>query len=213
MSDYIELDEYHARPDLVREIAQAISAGKLVACPTDTTYGVFANFEDRRAVDRLTRLGSAMAGAGATSSERRNKPMAMIFCDLAQVAEYVVLSGTAFSLVKRLLPGPFTIILPGNRTLSRRLNNQRRHLGVRIPDSNIVLNLLNALGQPVLSITGKNREGELVGDALTLAEQWEHEIDVVVDTGPFLPEPSTVLEVEGSEVVVVREGKGPLDSL
>jgi tRNA threonylcarbamoyl adenosine modification protein (Sua5/YciO/YrdC/YwlC family) len=213
MPECIEINPYHPRPDLVHELTQAIREGKLVSCPTDTTYGVFASPTDRQAVARLHRLRAHMAGLSEGAKPLRNKPLALVFADLQMLGEHVILSGPAFNLVKRLFPGPYTIILPAARHLPKMLQSRRRNVGARIPDDLLVQSLIEGLGSPVLVTTAKDGEGELVGDAVTLSEAWPNEIDIVVDTGGIVPEPSTVLEVTTNEVVLIREGKGPIDIL
>lgn len=211
MIECLEIDRDHPRSDRVHAIARLLSRGGLVACPTDTTYGLFAAIEQRAAVARLKRLRARFHGRDEAAL--RDKPLAMIFADVSMLADYVVMSGMAFTVVKRLLPGPYTVILPANRTLPKRLQSKRRHVGARIPDDALVQAIVREHGQPILSTTLKSAEGELLGDAVTISHAWSHDIDVVIDSGSFAPEVSTVLAVDGGVVDVIREGKGPVASL
>lgn len=215
MIECIEIDYYHPRPDLIRVCAQALRDGKLVACPTDTSYGVFASIEHESAVTRLNRLRELVAGSDSAILAVHEKPLAMVFPGFDVLKDYAVLSGTAYKLVKQLLPGPFTIVLPAQRSVPKRLQSKRRHLGVRIPDHPIVQALITELGVPVLSTTSKTRVGDLVEDAITMTENWEHEIDFVIDAGAIDAEPSTVLALENNDFIVIREGRGAslLDTL
>jgi len=213
MIECLEINSYHPRPDLVHEVVEALKDGKLVACPTDTAYGVFVSIDQRDALDRLTRLRAQMQGSNEAAAALRDKPLAMIFADLTMLGEYVVLSGQAFKLVKRLLPGPYTLILPASRSVPKRMQSRRRHLGARIPDNELVQAIIAGNGEPVLSTSLKSATGELMGDAVSISEEWPYDIDIVIDGGWFVPEPSTVLAVDGSEVTLVRQGKGPIDFL
>lgn len=209
MVECVEIEYYHVRSDLVRSVARTLQRGGLVACPTDTTYGVFASPHDQGATERLNRLREQMSGGDdAAILAVHEKPLAFVFADFDQLIKWAVLPGLAFKVVKRLFPGPFTIILPAHRSVPKKLQSKRRHLGVRIPDHPIVQAIVAAFGAPVLSTTAKTRDGELIEDAIVLSQEWKHEIDMVVDAGPIVPEPSTVLAFEHGEVVVVREGRG-----
>jgi tRNA threonylcarbamoyl adenosine modification protein (Sua5/YciO/YrdC/YwlC family) len=213
MVDYYEIDRDHPRPDLIHRAARALREGKLVACPTDTTYAIFAAYDQREAVARLTQLRMDMKGDPEAAEAEQQKTLSMIFSDFDMLSAYVVMSGLAYQIVKRLLPGPYTIILPAARSVPKQLQNRRRELGARIPDHDVACALVKALGTPVLSTTAKNRQGELAGDATEVAENWPHHIDLVLDAGPFVPEPSTVLAIESDHVSVIREGKGSVDSI
>lgn len=208
MIECIEIDYYHPRPDLIRGCAQALKAGQLVACPTDTAYGVFVSIEHEAAIKRLGRLREQMSGSDSAILAVHEKPLAMVFPNFDVLKDYVVLSGVAFKLVKQLLPGPFTIVLPAQRNVPKRLQSKRRYIGVRIPDYPIVQALIGALGVPVLSTTAKTSAGDLIEDAITMTEHWEHEIDKVIDAEPIDAEPSTVLAFEKDDFVVIREGRG-----
>lgn len=211
MIECLEIDRSGPRPDRVREVVKTLRRGGLVACPTDTTYGVFASAAHPEASARLTRLRERMAGSPSAAAVVREKPLSLVFSDLSMLAEWVVLSGPAFKLVKRLLPGPYTVILPASRAVPKALQTKRRSVGARIPDDTLVQAIVSELGGPVLTTTVKSRQGEPLGSAIDVQEAWPREIDVVVDAGDFSPQESTVLSVEGSEVTLVREGKGRVD--
>jgi len=211
--DVIEIDKYHVRPDLVREVAASLREGQLVACPTDTAMSVLVQIGQREATERLARLRLEMAGSDEARARAREKPPALVFTDLEMLAPFVIMSGTAFQVVKRLLPGPYTVILPATREIPKKLQDKRRFIGARIPDDELMHAIVTAVGTPLLSVSAKTPDGELIDDALVLAEHWTHQIDLAVDVGWFVPESSTVIEVEGNEVAVIREGKGSLDRL
>ncbi|MBN1946430.1 MAG: threonylcarbamoyl-AMP synthase [Bradymonadales bacterium] len=210
MTECIDLDRNHPRPDLIWRVSSAIREGKLVGCPTDTTYGIFIAMDQREATDRLQRLRVDMAGSASVAAALRDKPLSMIFSDLAMLGEHVIMSKMAYDLVKRLLPGPYTIILPAGRNIPKKLQTRRRHVGARIPDDPLVQAVVHSLGNPVMSASAKQRDGTLIGDADTLYDAWCNQLDIVIDAGPFFPEPSTVLQVDDNEVLVIREGKGQI---
>jgi tRNA threonylcarbamoyl adenosine modification protein (Sua5/YciO/YrdC/YwlC family) len=211
MIECIEIESWAPRPDLIREVAKSIREGALVACPTDTTYGVFVAMDQPKAIERLNRLRAAMTGQPINSVDLSDKPLSMIFADLPMIAEYLILSETAYDAVKRLLPGPYTIILPAGRIIPKKLQTRRRMVGARIPDDLLVQSLIKELGVPVMSTTAKATSGELLGDAIALSHEWPREIDLVIDSGPFFPEESTVLMVENGELMLIRQGKGAID--
>ncbi|MCA9564288.1 MAG: threonylcarbamoyl-AMP synthase [Myxococcales bacterium] len=211
--EYFDISPYAPRPDLVHQLVTALKAGELVACPTDTTFGVFASLEAHDAPDKLRDLRMRMAGSPDAVAAKSNKPLALLFSDLTMLAEFAVMSALAFKVSKRLLPGPYTIVLPATREVPKRLQTKRRHIGARIPDSDLVRQIVEGLGCPLLSTTAKTPDGELVHDPSEIAEHWFREVNKVVDTGGFYAEPSTVIAVDEKGVEVFREGKGSLEGL
>jgi tRNA threonylcarbamoyl adenosine modification protein (Sua5/YciO/YrdC/YwlC family) len=208
--EVIDIDRYNVRGDHVRQLADALRGGQLVGCPTDTTYAIIAASSHPEANERLSKLRLDMAGSEEARLLIRDKRPSLVFSDITMLSEYVVLSQSAFLLVKRLLPGPYTVILPATREVPKRLQDKRRHIGGRIPDDDLIIAVVRELGEPVIATTAKHPDGSLIDDVLNLAEDWPHRIDKAVDAGWFVPEESTVLAVEDGVVEVIRQGKGAL---
>ncbi len=205
------VDPDHPEP---RKLAQAVlqlTAGGVVAYPTDTVYALGCELDARKAIERLYHL------KGMTAKQ----PLALLLPDLGEVARYGVVSDSAYRLMKRLVPGPYTFILEATREVPRTLlieRDKRRTVGVRVPDHPVAQALLRALGRPILSTSAvgePDEEGhrEGLGDPNEVRDRYGHGIDCLVDGGYTGIDVSTVLSLVRDEVEVLREGKGPVDVL
>jgi tRNA threonylcarbamoyl adenosine modification protein (Sua5/YciO/YrdC/YwlC family) len=196
----IEVNPLHPEPRKIRRAVEALRAGKLVAYPTDTTYGMGCDLTRRDAIAALY----AMKGMA------RNHPLAFLCPDLSDIARWAVVENQAYRLLKRLLPGPYTFILPATREVPRSLLSKQRTVGLRVPDHPVVLALTRELGNPILSTTCARPGEEPLLDARDIAAVFPG-LDIVLDGGWGGAVPSTIIDLV--ENVVVREGAGPIDDL
>ncbi|HKE13929.1 MAG TPA: L-threonylcarbamoyladenylate synthase [Kofleriaceae bacterium] len=201
--------EPHATPS-ARQIARAVEIlheGGVAAYPTDTVYALGCAIESRRGAERIYRA----------KRMDENKKLALICPDLSSASMYAHFSQGAFRLARRLFPGPYTLVLPASREVPRLLvdtRRKRRQVGIRIPDHPIALALVRALGRPLLTSSAiPPGEERALSDPEDVEEHFGHQVDLVIHGGPTPGEPSTVLEVEGDEVSVLRAGHGPVDGL
>lgn len=210
MPSPLRLDiEPHATPS-ARKIARAVEVlhgGGVAAYPTDTVYALGCAIESRRGAERIYRAKQMDDG----------KRLALICPDLSSASLYAHFSQTAFHLARRLFPGPYTLVVPASREVPRLLIDQRgkrRQVGIRIPDHPIAMALVNALGRPLLTTSAiPPGEERPLSDADEVEEHFGRHIDLVIHGGPTGGEPSTVIEVEGDEITLVRAGLGPVDGI
>jgi tRNA threonylcarbamoyl adenosine modification protein (Sua5/YciO/YrdC/YwlC family) len=201
--------EPHAIPS-ARKIARAIEvlhSGGVAAYPTDTVYALGCALESRRGAERIYR---------AKRMDEHHR-LALICPDLSSASMYAHFSQTAFRLARRVFPGPYTLVLPASREVPRLLvdhSRRRRQVGIRVPDHPIVQALVRALGRPLLT-TSAVLPGEERGlaDPDDVEEHFGRHVDLVIHGGPTPGEASTVLEVDGDEVAVLRVGMGPVDGI
>jgi len=135
--------------------------------------------------------------------------------DLSNLSEYVRQIDTpTYKLLKRALPGPYTFILNGNNNLPKAFK-KKKTVGIRIPDNNIVRQVVKELGNPIVStsIYDEDEVIEYTTDPELIFEKWQDRVDLVLDGGYGGNVASTILDVSGDEILVVREGKGSLDIL
>lgn len=188
----------------VDQAAKAFHAGQAIAYATDTAYALGCAIDAPRAAERLYRM------KGMDKSHR----LALLCPDIQAASIYAHFSQTGFRLAQRVFPGPYTLIAPASREVPRLLLDRRRRLvGVRVPAHPVLQALLGELGRPILTTTAVDAEGEPCVDADEVLETYGDDLDLVIDSGTTPGEPSTVLEVLGEEIVVVREGLGSLDVL
>lgn len=201
----VEIHPEHPQTRLVAEVVAAIRAGKLMAYPTDSSYAFGCHIGDKQALDRIRLIRK--------TGKRHN--FTLVCSDLSEIGIYARVENWAYRLIKSLTPGPYTFILPATREVPKRLQNpKRRTIGLRVPDHTIVQAMLDSLGEPIMSSTlllpGDNLP---VSDAATVEERVGHQIDLIVDGGSTGIEASTVIDLSGDAMVLVRNGCGDTSSL
>lgn len=199
--------EPHANPS-ARKIARVVEVlhdGGVAAYPTDTVYALGCVIESRRGAERIYR-------AKQMDEDQR---LALICPDLSSAAIYAHFSQAAFRLARRLFPGPYTLVLPASREVPRTvLLKKRRQVGIRIPEHPIALALVRGLGRPLLTSSAiPPGSDQALSDPDEVMDHFGRFVDIVVDGGMTSDEPSTVLEVTDDEVIVLREGRGPIGGI
>ncbi len=195
---------YNENPN-PREIEQVVSVlrdGGIVIYPTDTLYGIGCDALNVRAVERICELKGI-------NPQKSN--LSIICNDLSIISEYAKVDTPTFKLMKRNLPGPFTFILPTTSSLPKIYKN-RKTVGIRVPDNNIIREIVVQLGNPVLSTSVKdeNDEIEYTTDPELIHEKWGEIADVVIDGGVGGLDPSTVVDCTFHDPEIIRQGKGVL---
>jgi tRNA threonylcarbamoyl adenosine modification protein (Sua5/YciO/YrdC/YwlC family) len=195
------IDPRHPQPRHVQRAVAILEDGGIVSYPTDTYYAVGCDLFQKRAMERLAQL------------KRRDarKPFAFLCADLGEVARYGIVSNENYRLMRRLLPGPYTIVLQATRLVPRTALTRQRQVGVRVPDAPVALALVRGLGRPLATTSASLPEEEPLVDAAGIQAHLGTGIDLILDGGLVLNEPSTVLDLTGPAPVVLREGKGRLD--
>jgi tRNA threonylcarbamoyl adenosine modification protein (Sua5/YciO/YrdC/YwlC family) len=163
-------------------------------------YALGCDMLARKAIDRLYQLRGMP----------RTQQLSLICPDLSDIAHYARVDDRTYRMLKRLLPGPYTCILEASREVPRMLQSKRKTIGIRVPQCPIIVEVVRALGRPVLSTSAIPPDGEPLRDAPDLDARWPG-LSVVIDGGWGGVTPTTVIDlVEG---VVVREGAGPVEDL
>lgn len=202
MAQYFAIHPTHPQARLVRQAAEIVRRGGLIAYPTDSCYALGCHLGDATAQQRLRRVRGV-----------DDKHHLTLMCrDLSEIGTYAIVDKAQFRLLKLATPGSYTFLLRATREVPRRLQHPRRKtIGVRVPSHATALALLAELGEPMLSSTLM-----LPGAAQPLAEApeiraaLEHELDLIVDSGPCGTEPTTVIDLTGETPAVLRSGRGPL---
>ncbi len=184
----------------INRAVEVLRSGGIVIYPTDTVYGLGCSVEDRNAIERIHLI----------KRQREDKPFSFVCSDLTHISEYAHVSNAAFKVMKRLIPGRFTFILPAARMkqLPRILVSKRKTVGIRVPDSPLTLALVHRLGRPVLSTSVTGPGGEMLNDPDSIALHFRNSVDLILDGGPLTDDPSTVLDLTGDTPVLVRQGSG-----
>jgi tRNA threonylcarbamoyl adenosine modification protein (Sua5/YciO/YrdC/YwlC family) len=195
------INAHHPEPRKVARAVQVLRQGGVIAYPTDTVYGLGCDITNKHAVERIYRM-KRMSDAQLLS---------FVCPDLSNIARYGVVQDFAYRIMRRLVPGPYTFILQATREVPKVLRMKRKTVGIRVPDHPVALALAHELGSPVAS-TSASLDGEILIDPREIEERFP-DLDLVLDAEGVGLTPSTVLDLSGDAVVVVREGAGPLDVL
>ena len=197
------IDAEHPQPRVVEKAAGVLSSGGLVGLPTDTYYAIACDLFDKRAIERIYQLKQLP----------RTHELSFICADLAEVARYAMLDNAAFRVLRRKTPGPFTFILPATRLVPDLALRRQKTVGIRLPDSPVVLEVVRRLAHPVVSTSAATPDGEVLIDARDVRDRLGHGLDLILDGGYRRAEPSSVVDLTGSEPRVVRVGKGDVSDL
>jgi tRNA threonylcarbamoyl adenosine modification protein (Sua5/YciO/YrdC/YwlC family) len=202
LSQYFELHRENPQLRLIRQAAQILRDGGLIAYPTDSCYALGCHIGDAAALERIRRLRGA----------DRHHHYTLVCADLAEIGRYARVENWQFRLLKAATPGPFTFLLPATRQTPRRLQHaQRRTIGIRIPDHPVPHLLLAELGEPIMSSTLLlPGESAPLTNGREIRARLEHQIDAVLDSGNCGLEPTTVVDLAVSPPVIRRQGRGHL---
>ena len=198
-----EVDSRNPQPRHIQRAVAVLEAGGIVAYPTDTYFAIGCDFAQRKAVERMA------------SFKRRDdkKPFSILCADLADVARWAIVGNETYRILKRLAPGPYTFVLNATREVPRTALTKQRSVGIRVPDAPVAQALVHALGRPLATTSAALPEHEEPFDADEVQQQLGHLIDLILDGGATLNEPSTVLDLTGPTPIVLREGKGSVEGL
>ncbi|WP_410814158.1 L-threonylcarbamoyladenylate synthase [Micromonospora sp. 067-2] len=202
MARYYDVHPENPQPRVIRQVADLIRGGGLVAYPTDSCYALGCHLGDRDGLDRIRQIRRL--------DDRHH--FTLVCRDFAQLGQFVQVSNSVFRLVKASTPGSYTFILPATREVPRRmLHPRKRTVGVRVPRHTVTQALLAELGEPLVSSTLT-----LPGDEEPMTQGWEikerldHQLDAVLDAGDCGKEPTTVIDLSGPEPEILRRGAGDL---
>lgn len=196
----IKIYPENPNPREIDKVIDVLRDGGLVIYPTDTVYAIGCDALNVRAVEKICQ----MKGINPQKSN-----LSIICYDLSNLSEYAKVSNSAFKLMKKNLPGPFTFILPTSSELPKIYKN-RKEVGIRVPDNNIIRTLVKELGNPILTMSVHDDDDviEYSTDPELIHEKYENTVDIVIDGGYGGFEASTVVDCTTDEFGIVRQGKG-----
>jgi len=200
MSQFFQIHPENPQVRLIKQAVEIIHRGGVVAYPTDSAYALGCHLGDKAALERIRRIRRLDDGHNFT----------LVCRDLSELGTYARVDNVAFRLIRAHTPGPYTFILKATDEVPRRLlHPKRRTIGLRVPENRIALDLLEALGEPLMSVTLILPGDELpLTDPFEIRERLEHDVDLVIDGGVCGAEPTTVIDLADDTAVVVRQGRG-----
>jgi tRNA threonylcarbamoyl adenosine modification protein (Sua5/YciO/YrdC/YwlC family) len=200
MSQLFEVHPQNPQPRLLRQAAQILHEGGVVAVPTDSSYALVCRLDDRAAVEQLRRIRGV-----------DDKHHLTLLCrDLSELASHARVDNRQYRILKLGTPGPFTFILEATKEVPRRVSHpSRRTIGLRVPDHKALHELLALFGEPLIGTTLiPPGETEPMNDATEIRARFQKQIQAVVDAGACPMTPTTVVDLSGDEPVLIRRGRG-----
>lgn len=204
MAEYIRLYEENPNPKDIERVVAILRTGGLIIYPTDTVYGLGCDITNVKALERIARIKGVKL-------EKSN--FSFVCHDLSNLSDYVKqIDTTTFKILKRALPGAYTFILPGAKTLPNPFK-KKKTVGIRVPDNNIATSIVKALGNPIVSTSIRDEDEvlEYTTDPELILEKWGNTVDLIVNGGYGGNEGSTVIDLSDDKPLIIREGKGNLE--
>jgi tRNA threonylcarbamoyl adenosine modification protein (Sua5/YciO/YrdC/YwlC family) len=203
----LRISEKNISDSSIFQIAECLRNGGIIIYPTDTVYALGCDITQTRAIERICRLKGI-------KPEKSN--FSFVCSDLSHLSEYAkAIPNHVFRIMKKALPGPYTFILEANNNVPKLLKQNRKTVGIRVPDNAICKEIIEELGNPLISTSLLSQDDilEYFADPNIIHQQYGDKVDLVVDGGFGNIYPSTVLDCSGDEIEVVREGLGSLEIL
>ncbi|MEW6665662.1 MAG: L-threonylcarbamoyladenylate synthase [Thermodesulfobacteriota bacterium] len=192
----ITINPQNPQMRLVNRVCEILAKGGLIGYPTDTFYGIGSDLHNKRGIHLIHRL----------KNRDVKQPLSMVCDSLKEISSYAKVSNFAYKTMKRCLPGPYTFILEATQLVPKIMLTKRKTVGIRIPDNRICLAIVRTLGKPLISTSAG------LDDPYAIEEKFRPHLDVVIDGGPSIPEPSSVISLIDDIPEVIRSGKGDVSS-
>ncbi|TCP92221.1 translation factor SUA5 [Cricetibacter osteomyelitidis] len=186
---------------LINQAVEILKDGGVIVYPTDSGYALGCMIGNKHAMERIVQIRHLPAGHNFT----------LVCRDLSELSNYSVVSNVAYRLIRNNTPGRYTFILTATKELPRRLmTSKRKTIGIRVPDNKIALDLLAALGEPILScsLMLPNEEHIIQSDPEEIRDRLEHQVDLIIHGGYLGQDPTTVVDLTDDTPVIIRKGSG-----
>lgn len=204
MSMLLPMNASHPEPRKIKKAVDVLLKGGVIAYPTGTVIGFGCDLYNRKAVEKVYQIKGA----------KRDKRFSFLCADLSQIAQHAIVPDSAYRLMRRLVPGPYTFVLKATRETPKLCMDRRKTVGIRVPDHPVAQAILNELGRPIISTSANRTEDEwVVNDPEEIKHKFK-QLDLIIDAGMGGLNPSTVLSIDDDGTIdVLREGAGPVDVL
>jgi tRNA threonylcarbamoyl adenosine modification protein (Sua5/YciO/YrdC/YwlC family) len=204
-AEIIELYPGNLDERKLQKVVECLKNGGIIIYPTDTVYAMGCDIFNTKAVEKLSRIKGI---------KLQQNNFSIVCHDLSNISTYAKVTNNTFRLLKRALPGPFTFILPATGDLPKTLQTKRKTIGIRIPDHEIPLKIIEMLGNPIITTSVKDDIDDILeypNEIEVIFSQNSEKVDIIIDGGWCGIEPSTVVLAIDDDFEVIREGIGDLN--
>jgi tRNA threonylcarbamoyl adenosine modification protein (Sua5/YciO/YrdC/YwlC family) len=182
----------------IKQAVEILNTGGLIIYPTDTVYGLGCDLFNKKAIERIYQI----------KGKKKKKLLSFICPDLKDISQYAYVSTPAYKIMRHLLPGPYTFILPATRLVPHILLEKKRTVGIRVPNNVICHSLLKEFGKPIISTSARLSNQNFINDPEQIAHIFRHSVDILLNSGFSESDPSTVIDLCGDNPVILRYGVG-----
>lgn len=199
MAIMIKVNNDNPQERLINIAIEALRKDGVIAYPTDTVYGIGCDIFCKKAIDKIF----------AIKGKSHKSPLSFICSDLKDISNYAYVSNRAYKIMRHLLPGPYTFVLKATPLVPKLMITKRKTVGIRIPDNNICISLLQELGHPVVSTSASFGDFDIFTDPEEIDIRLGHQLDVIIDGGVLGVTASSVIDLTNDDDFrVLRAGKG-----
>jgi tRNA threonylcarbamoyl adenosine modification protein (Sua5/YciO/YrdC/YwlC family) len=196
--EFYELHPVTPQLRFINKAVEILKSGGVIIYPTDTVYGIGCDIFNKEALDRVYTI----------KHDSGTKLFSFICPNLKDISKYARVSDFAYKSMKKLLPGPYTFVLPAAREVPKKLWTKRDTVGIRVPDNQIALTLAKEMGNPIISTSVTNRKGEVLYNPEEIQAIFNLQVDLMLSIGPLDGIPSSIIDLSKDEAEILREGAG-----
>lgn len=203
MAKILEINTANPQPRLIALAVEILQHGGVICYPTDTMYGIGCDIFNQKAVKRVYQI----------KKRPKDKPFSFMCASLTNISHYGHVGNTAYRLMRKNLPGPYTFVLSGTKVVPKIMLTKQKTVGIRVPDHPICLAIIEALGNPILNTSAMLEEDEApVCSGLDVDRLFGKQVDLIIDGGEIVPSPSTIISLLTEQPEILREGKGDISA-
>jgi tRNA threonylcarbamoyl adenosine modification protein (Sua5/YciO/YrdC/YwlC family) len=196
--EFYELHPDNPQQRYINKAIEVLKDGGVIIYPTDTVYGLGCDIFNRDAVERIYMI----------KNETDTKLFSFLCSDLKDISKYARVSDYAYKSMKKLIPGPYTFVLPAAKEVPKILWTKRKTVGIRVPDNEIARTLASGIGNPIISTSATTRKGEILFDPNEIRTVFNNSVDLMLSMGALNGVPSSIIDLSGNEAEIIREGSG-----
>lgn len=195
----LEINPENPQPRLIARVVKLLKGGSIICYPTDTGYGIGCDLFNQKSIKQLIQL----------KARPKHKPFSFLCADLSDISRYAHVSNTAYRLMKKNLPGPYTFVLPGTKLVPKIMATKQKTVGIRVSSQPIPKMLVEGLDSPLINTSlALDEEFASLAEPFEIDQYLGKRIDLIIDGGPIFPDPSSIIDLTGDEPEILREGKG-----
>ena len=199
MAAVLKINQDNPQGRLIEKAAETLNQGGIIVYPTDTVYGIGCDIFNKKAIERIYQL----------KGKERKKPLSFIVPNLKDISNYAQVSDRSYRIMRRVLPGPYTFVLPATKMVPKKIAEvNKKSVGIRVPDNKICQMLLAEFGKPIISTSANLSGAQILNNPDTINDELGKLIDMILDCGILGFEASTVVDLTTEDPTIIRQGKG-----